>query len=219
MISNIIKNLPEEIKIKRGLVKGDKIADYMEQNFAKYGFNVERNKSKVSDSQYLKINNYGDITGRPQKEIKIRISGHDLPEHYYEDQRPSFDIRAGNSKREGGESEAQGYEEVMKHILSGVSPDVINAKNQEEKENAKMRKEILVPEYLKSDEEILKKIEESREKDKTLNSVVFLSELLHGGSWNGYKKPSLAGRTKHFKEVFSYLKNNPEEYEKYKFLL
>ena len=124
------KNLTGQklIRIKKGLIKTDKITDYLEEKLKSFGFNILRDYSGLSSSQYLTITNYKDITGNESQfngdELKIRISNHDLPPSYdglngYHD----YDIMSDNKFRGGNDGNATYYENLISNLYNEILPE------------------------------------------------------------------------------------------------
>ena len=182
------------IRIKQNLIKTSKIADYLETKLNKMGFKTDRDYSGLSDSEYITITNYKDITNKESfyngEEYKIRISGHNLPpsyegKHGYYDE----DIMSENNFRGGNNGNATYYDNFLKKISSLVP---------EKHDNKKI---IKLPNWASSSKSI-KNVHDKvvalhqknlNNKDFSLTNVLmFLNNILRGDSYSNYKPYSKA---------------------------
>lgn len=104
----------EQMKFRSGLVKTDKITDYLEKKLQSMGYEVERKYSGLSDSEYLIVKNSGDMFGKESDDdVEIRISNHDLPPTYDRLYAGDFDVRSERSNRWGANADAIDYEDLL----------------------------------------------------------------------------------------------------------
>lgn len=155
------------IKIKKGLIKTDKITDYLEEKLKSFGFNILRDCSGMSSSQYLTITNYKDITGNESQfngdELKIRISNHDLPPSYdglngYHD----YDIMSDNKFRGGNDGNATYYENLILNLYNEILPEQKSSikEYQESIKKSNLLAKQILPEWLHSEEAIREKLKD-----------------------------------------------------------
>ena len=91
------------------------ITGYVQNFLEDLGFSVIEESSKLSDSKYLTILNWGLTTGEKDKDsINIRISNHDLPVSYdgkygYYD----FDLKSKYDNRKGLQGDAVTYGDFL----------------------------------------------------------------------------------------------------------
>ncbi len=131
------------------------IYEFMIKNLSKLGFKIESDFSGISDSCYIKLKNFEQITGKSSKwnddNFIIRLSNHDLPPSYegkygYYD----MDIKTENKKRYGTEGLAEDYDTAIKYIYDLVNKPYpihiqnLDRKDKEEKEKFKKDKEVSI---------------------------------------------------------------------------
>lgn len=160
----------ENIRIKKGLSKTNDITNYLESKLKSLGFNVKRDASIISNSEYLTITNYKDMTGKEssynESELKIRISNHDLPPSYdglngYHD----YDIISENANRGGNDGNAIDYISLLQELNNEILPNI----KQERKNNKKFLAQEnniakkLLPEWTLSEDTIREKIKDEND--------------------------------------------------------
>ena len=128
----------QSMRIKQGLKKTDEIATYLASKLKSLGFEIDKGSSGLSNSEYLTITNYQDITGKVSqyndKELKIRVSNHDLPPSYdglhgYHD----IDIKSGGVSRAGNDGNATDYESFLATIANSLGVQTPEYTQREEK--------------------------------------------------------------------------------------
>lgn len=102
------------MKFRSGLVKTDKITDYMEKKLSSMRYEVERKHSGLSNSEYLIVKNSGDMFGKESNDdVEIRVSNHDLPPTYDSLYAGDFDVRSEKSNRRGTNGDAIDYGDLL----------------------------------------------------------------------------------------------------------
>ncbi|MDR1194846.1 MAG: hypothetical protein LBL00_00025, partial [Endomicrobium sp.] len=107
-----IGKAPRVIRLK---TKHDDIVNFYEKALKKMGFDIKTEGSKLSSSRYITIINWEEVTGNESRynfdELKIRLSGHDLPISY--DRLHGFhdlDIMTDGKERGGNDGNAGRYD-------------------------------------------------------------------------------------------------------------
>lgn len=120
--------------MRQGLKKTNEIAEYINKNLLKAGYETETNMSAKSKSCYITILNYND-----DETAKIRISDHDLPPTYDNGRISAhdFDIRSENVKRAGNAGTAEDYAAFLTFILAKKGIEVKKSWQAIKKENEK----------------------------------------------------------------------------------
>lgn len=113
------------MRVRHGLKTVNQIADYIAARLTAYGFALDRDGSTLSDSQYIIINNYTELTGKESPynvdKFVIRISNHDLPASYeglhgfYD-----ADLKAESDRRAGTAGIALSYDVFIERFCSGL---------------------------------------------------------------------------------------------------
>lgn len=137
-------------RIQKGLTKTNKIADYLDKSLNKMGYKTRRSASGLSDSEYITIDNYQDMTGNESpynnSEFKIRISDHDLPPSY--DGKHGFhdaDVMSMGKQRGGNDGNATFYENIIQKLNDEMKKGKVSynaRKKKEEEDDEEARKSI-----------------------------------------------------------------------------
>lgn len=204
-------------KVKSGLKTTETIADYMTEKLKTIGYEIEEDFSGLSDSRYITITNYSELTGRESKynedSLKIRISGHDLPPSYdglhgYHD----IDINSSEKKRGGNDGGATYYDVVLNNLYQLLKPEI--------KEKLKKQKKEIIEINKKNKSQLplwANSIETIKEKKETVNSIdarLFLSSLINGGAFSKNKKPTESQRNQRIIDFMNDIKNRDENVKK-----
>ena len=141
-----VKSNNESMRVKQGLKKTEEIANYVENKLSKMGYKVKQDYSGLSNSRYITIENYKEITGKESKyndsELKIRISDHDLPPSYdglygYHD----IDVMSNNVRRYGNDGNVTDYETIVKELEKQVLPEIKETVKKKDSQVKKQEKE------------------------------------------------------------------------------
>jgi hypothetical protein len=109
------------------------------------GYEITNHHSNLSDSEYIAIENSGDLIGKDENDsIEIRIATHDLPPSYDRQYQGDFDIRSGEDKyRVGTNGNAMNYDDLLFFLAKkkGFSIPKYENKKLKEKQEREQQKQ------------------------------------------------------------------------------
>lgn len=177
------------MRIKKNLRTTIEIADYLVAKLSNCGYSIIRSVSGLSNSEYLTITNFFEMTGQESpyngKEYRIRISEHDLPPSYdglhgFHDE----DIISGTNKiRVGNDGKTDYYEGLINRLFSKILP----AKKKDLKDKKNLMNSIKrdLPNWTNRENLLL--LKEELKKENVSSAISFINDILYGNSWTKNK--------------------------------